>query len=64
VLKENSLGQLYFLISDFDSGAGFVKKYKSLNNNIDISDIIVKKNKLIKYVPLLEVLIKQIRGRG
>src|SRR5690606_28459534 len=44
-LKENSKSEIYFLEIDvFDSGIGFVEKFKSLNKSEEISDIeIIKK---------------------
>ncbi|MFV8373038.1 hypothetical protein [Flavobacterium sp. LB2P74] len=65
VLKENSLGQLYFLeISVIDSGAGFIKKYKSLNNDTECSDIDIVKKCLIKHNTSARGLDKTDKGRG
>ena len=65
VLKENSLGQLYFLeISVFDSGAGFIRKYKSLNNDTESSDIDIVKKCLIKHNTSARGLDKADKGKG
>ena len=65
ILKENSLGQLYFIeISVFDSGAGFIKKYKSLNQDDNISDIDIIKKCLIKHNTSAKGLNKTDKGRG
>lgn len=65
ILKENSLGQLYFIeISVFDSGAGFVKKYKSLNNDAASSDIDIVKKCLIKHNTSAKGLDRADKGRG
>ncbi len=65
LLKENVKGELYFLeISVFDSGAGFVQKYKSLNENTKLSDIEIIKECLIKHNTSAKGLDKFDKGLG
>lgn len=65
LLKENIKGELYFLeISVFDSGAGFVQKYKSLNENSILSDIEIIKKCLIKHNTSAKGLDKFDKGLG
>ena len=65
LLKENVKGELYFLeISVFDSGAGFVQKYKSLNENTTLSDIEIIKECLIKHNTSAKGLDKFDKGLG
>jgi hypothetical protein len=65
LLKENVKGELYFLeISVFDSGAGFVQKFKSLNENTVLSDIDIIKKCLIKHNTSAKGLDKFDKGLG
>jgi|TARA_R100000479_G_scaffold51000_2_gene23981 hypothetical protein len=66
VLKENNQGELYFLeISVFDSGAGFISKYRSLNDNASkFSDIEVVKKCMIKHNTSSKGLNKGDKGIG
>lgn len=49
-LKENNVSELYFLEIDvFDSGLGFIEKYKSLNQSNELTDIDIIKKCLIKH---------------
>ncbi|WP_152269907.1 hypothetical protein [Agriterribacter humi] len=65
VLKENSLSEIYFLEIDvFDSGVGFVKKYKSLNPSEKLSDIDIIKKCLIKHNTSAKGLEKGDKGIG
>lgn len=65
VLKENSLSEIYFLEIDvFDSGIGFVKKYKSLNPSEKLSDIDIIKKCLIKHNTSAKGLEKGDKGIG
>lgn len=66
-LKENTKGEIYFLeISVFDSGEGFVSKYKSLNSksNDSLSDIEIIKKCLIKHNTSSKGLNKGDKGIG
>jgi len=65
VLKENSLSEIYFLEIDvFDSGIGFIKKYKSLNPIEKLSDIDIIKKCLIKHNTSAKGLEKDDKGIG
>ena len=65
VLKENSLSEIYFLEIDvFDSGVGFVKKYRSLNPSEKLSDIAIIKKCLIKHNTSAKGLEKGDKGIG
>jgi hypothetical protein len=65
ILKENSLSAIYFLEIDvFDSGIGFVKKYKSLNPSEKLSDIDIIKKCLIKHNTSAKGLEKGDKGIG
>lgn len=65
ILKENSLSAIYFLEIDvFDSGIGFVKKYKSLNPSEKLSDIDIIKKCLIKHNTSAKGLEKDDKGIG
>lgn len=65
VLKENSINELYFLeLSVFDSGIGFVEKYKSLNNAKSYTDIEIVKKCMIKHNTSAKGLNKDDKGIG
>lgn len=65
LLKENVKGELYFLeISVFDSGAGFVQKFKSLNDNTVLGDVDIIKKCLIKHNTSAKGLDKFDKGLG
>lgn len=65
VLKENTVSEIYFLEIDvFDSGVGFVKKYKSLNPIEKLSDIDIIKKCLIKHNTSAKGLEKDDKGIG
>lgn len=65
LLKENDKGELYFLeISVFDSGAGFVQKYKSLNEDSALNDVDIIKKCLIKHNTSAKGLDKSDKGLG
>jgi hypothetical protein len=65
VLKEYYNSQIYFLEIDvFDSGVGFVKKYKSLNKTENLSNIEVIKKCLIKHITSAKGLEKDDKGLG
>lgn len=65
-IKENSKGEVYFLeISVFDSGAGFIDKYKSLNNlSNPLNEIDILKRCLIKHNTSAKGLSKSDKGIG
>jgi len=64
-LKENSIKELYFLEIDvFDSGIGFVRKYKSLNPSENLTDIDIIKKCLIKHNTSAKGLEKDDKGIG
>lgn len=64
-LKENSKSEIYFIEIDvFDSGVGFVKKFKSLNKTGNISDIEIIKKCLIKHSTSAKGLGKDDKGLG
>lgn len=65
VLKENTVSEIYFLEIDvFDSGVGFVKKYKSLNPIEKLSDMDIIKKCLIKHNTSAKGLEKDDKGIG
>jgi len=65
VFKENTLGQIYFMeISVFDSGAGFIKKYRSYNNADNYDDMEILKRCLIKHNTSAQSLDKGNKGLG
>lgn len=66
IFKENTLNQIHFLeISVFDSGAGFVNKYKSCNkDSSDLSDVEIIKKCLIKHNTIAKSLDKDEKGLG
>lgn len=65
LLKENSTAGIYFLEVDvFDSGVGFVRKYKSLNPTEKLSDIEILKKCLIKHSTSSKGLEKDDKGIG
>jgi hypothetical protein len=64
-LKENTQGELYFLeLSVFDSGAGFIEKYKSLNKSTKLSDVDIVKTCMIKHNTSAQGLEKDDKGIG
>lgn len=64
-LKENVKSEIYFLEIDvFDSGVGFVEKYKSLNKTENLSDIEIIKKCLIKHSTSAKGLEKDDKGLG
>ena len=64
VLQENISNELYFLeISVFDSGIGFVEKYKSITAT-DLSDIDIIKRCLIRHMTSAKGLGKDDKGIG
>lgn len=64
-LKENSQNELYFLeISVFDSGIGFIDKFKSLNLTETLSDIDILKKCLIVHNTSAKGLDKDDKGIG
>jgi len=64
-MKENSTAGLYFLEIDvFDSGVGFIRKYKSLNPSEILSDINTIKKCLIKHNTSAKGLEKEDKGIG
>ncbi|HEY9048125.1 MAG TPA: hypothetical protein VIN08_19595 [Ohtaekwangia sp.] len=64
-LKENTLGELYFLeLSVFDSGVGFIDKYKSLHPSTKLSDVDIVKTCMIKHNTLAQGLEKEDKGIG
>lgn len=64
-LKENAVSEIYFLEIDvFDSGVGFVKKYKSLNPSEKLSDMDIIKKCLIKHNTSAKGLEKDDKGIG
>lgn len=65
ILKENSLGELYFLeVSVFDSGIGFVDKFKSLNPSTQLTDAEIVKTCMIKHNTSAKGLGKDDKGIG
>lgn len=66
ILKENSQGELYFLeISVFDSGSGFIDKFKAFKNKEEsLSDIEILKKCLIKHNTSSKGLNKEDKGIG
>lgn len=65
VLIENSSSEIYFLEIDvFDSGIGFVKKYKSLNRTDNLTDVDIIKKCLIKHNTSAKGLEKDDKGIG
>jgi hypothetical protein len=66
VLKENAKSELYFLEIDvFDSGVGFVKKYKSLNPlDKELTDFDIVKKCMIKHNTSAKGLEKDDKGIG
>jgi hypothetical protein len=65
ILKENSTSELFFLEIDvFDSGVGFVKKYKSLNPNENLKDVDIVKKCLIKHNTSAKGLERDDKGIG
>lgn len=65
VLKENTQAELYFLeLSVFDSGIGFIKKFKSLNPSTKLSDVDIVKTCMIKHNTLAQGLEKEDKGIG
>lgn len=65
ILKENDKGELYFFeISVFDSGAGFVDKYKALNPHTAIGDVEIIKECFIKHNTSAKGLDKFEKGFG
>lgn len=65
VLKENSKSEIYFLEIDvFDSGAGFVEKFKSLNKQENFTDIEIIKRCLMKHSTSARGLEKDDKGLG
>lgn len=64
-LKEIVNSEIYFLEIDvFDSGVGFVKKYKSLNKSENLSSIEIIKKCLIKHSTSAKGLEKDDKGLG
>lgn len=64
-LKENTQGELLFLeLSVFDSGAGFIEKYKSLNKFTKLNDVDVVKTCMIKHNTSAQGLEKDDKGVG
>lgn len=64
-LKEFYNSQIYFLEIDvFDSGVGFVKKFKSLNSSDNLSGIEIIKKCLIKHSTSAKGLEKDDKGLG
>lgn len=65
LLKENSQNELYFLeVSVFDSGVGFIDKFKSLNPTENLSDIDILKKCLIVHNTSAKGLYKDDKGIG
>lgn len=65
LLKENALGELYFLeMSVFDSGVGFIDKFKSLNPSTKLSDVDIVKTCMIKHNTSAKGLEKEDKGIG
>ncbi|MBF4466258.1 hypothetical protein [Flavobacterium sp. LC2016-12] len=66
LFKENNLQQIRFLeISVFDSGAGFVNKFRSSNKNYENSnDVDIIKRCLIKHNTIAKSLDKDEKGLG
>ena len=65
VLKENVKKELFFLEIDvFDSGVGFIKKYKSLNPNEKLKDPDIVKKCMIKHNTSAKGLEKDDKGIG
>lgn len=65
VLKENVKSELFFLEIDvFDSGIGFVKKYKSLNPSENSRDADIVKKCMIKHNTSAKGLEKDDKGIG
>ena len=63
--QENGTGEIGFVeISVFDSGVGFVEKFKSLNTNVDLDDIDILKKCLIKHTTSAKGLDKDEKGIG
>lgn len=64
-LKEITQSEIHFLeINVFDSGVGFVKKFKSLNNSENLSDIEIIKKCLVKHSTSAKGLEKDDKGLG
>jgi hypothetical protein len=64
-LTENSQGELYFLeLSVFDSGIGFIDKYKALNPSVKLSDVDIVKTCMIKHNTSAKGLEKDDKGIG
>ncbi|MHA8100570.1 hypothetical protein PQG46_01920 [Aquirufa nivalisilvae] len=65
LLKENRQSELYFLeVSVFDSGIGFIDKFKSLNPTETLSDIDILKKCLIVHNTSAKGLYKDDKGIG
>lgn len=65
LLKENTQNELYFLeVSVFDSGIGFIDKFKSLNPTETLSDIDILKKCLIVHNTSAKGLYKDDKGIG
>ncbi|MFC0320231.1 hypothetical protein [Olivibacter oleidegradans] len=63
-IENNDLGQVYFIeISVFDSGSGFVRKFKNVENE-NTSDIDIIKKCLIKNQTSSTSLFKEEKGIG
>ena len=64
-LKEIGNSEIYFLEIDvFDSGIGFVKKFKSINKSENLSNIEIIKKCLIKHSTSAKGLEKDEKGLG
>ena len=65
ILKENVKSELFFLEIDvFDSGVGFVKKFKSQNPDSNLKDVDIVKKCMIKHNTSAKGLEKDDKGIG
>ncbi|MBA4057329.1 MAG: hypothetical protein C0490_21625 [Marivirga sp.] len=65
ILKENSLAELYLLeVSVFDSGAGFIEKWRALNDATTNTDIEILKKCLIKHMTSAKGMERDDKGVG
>lgn len=65
ILKENAKSELFFLEIDvFDSGVGFVKKFRSLNTDQNLTDIDIVKKCMIKHNTSAKGLDRDDKGIG
>jgi hypothetical protein len=65
LLKENDRGEIHFFeLSVFDSGSGFIKKFKSNNSYRELDDISIIKKCLTKHFTSATGLNMKDKGKG